>query len=105
MWLALKHVLLHALPKKTMKSEKLKKDFETAVGCVNSYTKPLPADLLLKLYAYYKIASKNNSHPGSTTPLINAFKANALIQAKNIGREKAMKEYVKLVKKEIKSNE
>lgn len=84
-----------------MKSEKLNRDFETAVAFVNSYTEPLPADLLLKLYAYYKIANKNQNHPGSRTPLINAFKANALIQAKNISREKAMKEYVKLVKKEI----
>ncbi len=84
-----------------MKSEKLKTDFQAAVEFVNNYTKPLPADLLLKLYAYYKIANRNKNHPGSTTPLINAFKANALIQAKNIGREKAMKEYVKLVKKEI----
>ena len=86
-----------------MNSEKLKTDFKAAVNLVNSYNRPLPADLLLKLYAYYKIANKNQNHPGSTTPLINAFKANALIQAKNIGREKAMKEYVKLVKKEIKS--
>jgi len=84
-----------------MKSDKLNKDFKSAVEFVNSYTKPLPADLLLKLYAYYKIANRNKNHPGSTTPLINAFKANALIQAKNIGREKAKKEYVKLVKKEI----
>jgi len=84
-----------------MKSEKLNSDFKAAVEYVNNYTEPLPPDLLLKLYAYFKIANKNQNHPGSTTPLINAFKANALIQAKNIGREKAMKEYVKLVKKEI----
>jgi len=86
-----------------MKSEKLKNDFKAAVEFVNSYTEPLPADLLLKLYAYYKIANKNKSHPGSRTPLINAFKANALIQAKNIDREKAMKEYVKLVNKELRA--
>jgi acyl-CoA-binding protein len=84
-----------------MKSDKIKSDFKVAVAFVNSYTKPLPADLLLKLYAYYKIASQNKNNPGSTTPLINAFKANALIQARDIDREKAMKEYVKLVKKEI----
>lgn len=88
-----------------MKSEKLKKDFKAAVEYVNGYTEPLPADLLLKLYAYYKVAKKNKNHPGSTTPLINAFKANALIQAKDIGREKAMKEYIKLVKKEVMSLE
>ena len=61
----------------------------------------MPPDLLLKLYAFYKIANKNYSNPGSKTPLINAFKANALIQAKNISREDAMKAYIKLVKKEV----
>ncbi|MFK7814487.1 MAG: acyl-CoA-binding protein [Maribacter sp.] len=86
-----------------MKIEKLNKEFKAAVDYLNSYTKPLPADLLLKLYAYYKIANKNQNHPASTTPLINAFKANALIQAKNISEEKAMKEYVKLVKKEVRN--
>ena len=84
-----------------MKNEKLHKDFLKAVGIVNSYTDPLPADLLLKLYAYYKIANKNSDHPNSKTPLINAFKANALIQAQNVTVEDAMKEYIKLVGKEI----
>lgn len=86
-----------------MKNEKVHTDFKKAVAFVNNYTDPLPADVLLKLYAFYKIANRNQNHPGSKAPLINAFKANALIQAKNIGREKAMKEYVKLVKKEIKN--
>jgi len=85
-----------------MKKETLRKNFEEAVDFLNSYTEPLPADLLLKLYAYYKIANKNYNNPGSKTPLINAFKANALIQAKNISREEAMKEYIKLVKEEVK---
>lgn len=85
-----------------MKKEILRKNFEEAVDYLNSYTKPLPADLLLKLYAYYKIANKNYNNPGSKTPLINAFKANALIQAQNISREEAMQEYIKLVKEEVK---
>jgi acyl-CoA-binding protein len=84
-----------------MKNEKLRTDFSEAVTYVNAYAKPLPADLLLKLYAYYKIANQNLNHPGSTTPLINAFKANALIQAKNVGRTEAMRQYIKLVNKEI----
>lgn len=71
--------------------------FEEAVAYVNSYTEPLPADLLLKLYAYYRIARGNFANPGSKTPLINAFKANALIQARNIGKEEAMQKYVTLV--------
>ncbi|WP_298480716.1 acyl-CoA-binding protein [uncultured Maribacter sp.] len=87
-----------------MKKEKLHIDFSKAVNYINNYQDPIPADLLLKLYAYYKIANKNYSNPGSKTPLINAFKANALIQAKNISLEKAMKEYIKLVKKEFKNS-
>ena len=87
----------------TLKSEKLHTEFQKAVDVVNNLTKQLPPDLMLKLYAYYKIANKNYSNPGSNTPLINAFKANALIQAKNMGKESAMKAYIKLVKDEIKN--
>ncbi len=85
-----------------MEKETIHKNFEEAVAIVNSYTEPLPADLKLKLYAYYKIATKNLDNPGSKTPLINAFKANALIQARNISQDDAMKEYIKLVRKELK---
>ncbi|MGB7393117.1 MAG: acyl-CoA-binding protein [Pricia sp.] len=80
-----------------MKTKKLHTDFENAVAYVNDYTQPMPADLLLKLYAYFKIANKNYENPGSSTPLINAFKANALIQARKMNREQAMKAYIKLV--------
>ena len=84
-----------------MKKKKLLIDFQKAVEVVNNYKSPIPADLLLKLYAYYKIANENFDHPGSKTPLINAFKANALIQAKNINGDQAMKAYIKLVKSEL----
>ncbi len=84
-----------------MKKSKLYTDFQESVEFVNNYTDPLPADLLLKLYAYYKIANKNFDNPGSKTPLINAFKANALIQAQNIDKEQAMKLYIRLVRKEL----
>lgn len=86
-----------------MEKNKLHSDFLKAVSIVNDYKDPLPADLLLKLYAYYKIANKNFNHPGSKTPLINAFKANALIQAKNVSADEAMRNYIALVTKEIKS--
>lgn len=84
-----------------MENSKLYSEFKKAVSAVNNYKEPLPADILLKLYAYYKIAHQNFNHPGSKTPLINAFKANALIQAKNIGPEEAMECYIALVKKII----
>ena len=84
-----------------MKKDSIREEFQEAVRFINEYTDPLPADLLLKLYAYYKIANKNFNHPGSKTPLINAFKANALIQAQNVTTEEAMQYYIDLVKKEI----
>ncbi|TFG78739.1 MAG: acyl-CoA-binding protein [Flavobacteriales bacterium] len=81
-----------------MTNDKLHIRFSKAVEFINNYTQPLPADVLLKLYAYYKIASENKNNPGSKTPLINAFKANALIQAKNMDQKAAMLNYIKLVK-------
>ena len=84
-----------------MKNEELRDEFLKAVEVVNSYTRPFPADLLLKLYAYYKIANQNYNNPGSKTPLINAFKANALIQARDVSAEEAMQAYIELVRKEI----
>lgn len=86
-----------------MSEKTLEIKFEEAVKFVNDFTKPLPADLLLKLYAYYKIANKNYNNPGSKTPLINAFKANALIQAQNISRKEAMSSYIELVQSEVKT--
>jgi len=81
-----------------MKNEKLNRRFDEAVQFINDYEGQLPADIMLKLYAFYKIANENKNHPGSKTPLINAFKANALIQAKNLSRKDAMTAYIALVK-------
>lgn len=85
-----------------MSNEKLHKEFQEAVAYINNYDRLIPADLLLKLYAYYKISHKNFNNPGSKTPLINAFKANALIQARDISPEEAMQAYIDLVNQEVK---
>lgn len=85
-----------------MVDKSIQNKFQEAVQYVNNYVEPIPADILLKLYAYYKIANKNFDNPGSKTPLINAFKANALIQAQNINRKEAMANYIELVDKELK---
>ncbi len=86
-----------------MIDENLQNRFRAAVDYINQYTHPIPADTLLKLYAYFKIANKNFTHPGSKTPLINAFKANALFQAQNISVEEAMENYIRIVNEEIKN--
>ena len=53
-------------------------DFNKAVIKVNSSNKPLPPDTMLKLYALYKIATKNQEN-----------------------LETAMLEYIAIVEKEV----
>ncbi|PKQ43651.1 acyl-CoA-binding protein [Confluentibacter flavum] len=71
--------------------------FNEAVERVNAHTEPFPADTLLKLYAYYKKATNNFSQPKSKKPIINAFKINALFQAKDISEDEAKQSYIDLV--------
>jgi acyl-CoA-binding protein len=80
-----------------MNSEELDRDFKDAVDRINAHTDPFPADFLLRLYAYYKKATNNYSRPSSKKPIINAFKTNALFQAKNITAEEAKQKYIELV--------
>ncbi|GAA3637665.1 acyl-CoA-binding protein [Flavivirga jejuensis] len=72
-------------------------EFEKAVSRVNAHTEPFPADTLLKLYAYYKKATNDYGRPRSREPIINAFKTNALFQAKKISEEEAKRMYIDLV--------
>ncbi|MDO5977931.1 acyl-CoA-binding protein [Flavivirga spongiicola] len=72
-------------------------EFQNAVNRVNAYTEPFPADTLLKLYAYYKKATNDYGRPKSKKPIINAFKTNALFQAKNISEDEAKRMYIDLV--------
>ncbi|MFV0541680.1 MAG: acyl-CoA-binding protein [Aestuariibaculum sp.] len=80
-----------------MSNKDLNTAFEEAVDRVNSYTDPFPADVLLKLYAYYKKATNNYDRPSSRKPIINAFKTNALFQAKGINQDEAKQMYIDLV--------
>ncbi|MCF7567214.1 acyl-CoA-binding protein [Sabulilitoribacter arenilitoris] len=80
-----------------MSNKKLDIEFRNAVARVNAHTEPFPADTLLKLYAYYKIATNDYGRPRSKKPIINAFKTNALFQAKNITEDKAKQNYIDLV--------
>ena len=80
-----------------MSSKELDIEFQEAVERVNMHTEPFPADTLLKLYAYYKKATNNYSRPSSKKPIINAFKTNALFQAKNLNEDEAKQNYIDLV--------
>ncbi|NCO62871.1 MAG: acyl-CoA-binding protein [Flavobacteriales bacterium] len=80
-----------------MTNKALDIEFLDAVERVNAYTDPFPADTLLKLYAYYKKATNNYEQPSSKKAIINAFKTNALFQAKDITEDEAKQAYIDLV--------
>ncbi|MEM6722359.1 MAG: acyl-CoA-binding protein [Bacteroidota bacterium] len=80
-----------------MSNSQLDIAFNEAVERVNNCTEAFPADLLLRLYAYYKRATNNDDKPSSRRPIINAFKMNALLQMQDISPEEAKQEYIKLV--------
>ena len=79
------------------------KKFEKAYEITSSMTGKLPPDLMLKLYAYYKQATKgiNYTRPAGQNEVRNAFKANALFQLNNITEEEAKIAYIELVEKII----
>lgn len=79
-----------------MTSEELDIEFRATVDRINAYTEPFPADILLKLYAYYKKATNDYGRPSSRKPIINAFKTNALFQVEDITQDQAKQEYIKL---------
>ena len=80
-----------------MSKKQLDIEFQDAVDRVSAYTDPFPADVLLKLYAYYKKATNNYNKPRGKKAIINAFKTNALFQVKDISQDEAKQEYIDLV--------
>ena len=80
-----------------MNNSKLDIEFDDAVERINAFTEPFPADLLLRLYAYYKKATNNYERPNSSKPIINAFKTNALFQIKDVTPDDAKRIYIDLV--------
>lgn len=80
-----------------MTDEALNNEFEDAVERINDHTEPFPADMLLRLYAYYKKATNNYERPSSSKPIINAFKTNALFQIKSVTPDEAKRIYIDLV--------
>ncbi len=77
-----------------MTSEELDIAFRNAVKSINDHQEPFPADLLLRLYSYYKVATNDQENPNSKTPLINAFKTNALFQTQGLSEDEAKELYI-----------
>jgi len=72
--------------------------FEEAFKKVSETEKVLAPDVLLRLYAYYKQATKgdNFSMNQDDSGIRNAFKFNAWVQLKGMSELEAMEEYIKL---------
>ena len=80
-----------------MTSEELDIAFRKAVKSINDHKEPFPADLLLRLYSFYKVATNDQDTPRSKTPLINAFKTNALFQTQGLTEDDAKRQYIECV--------
>lgn len=80
-----------------MDSNALDIEFKEAVERINNHTEPFPADILLRLYAYYKRATNDYGRPSSRKPIINAFKTNALFQLEDMSEDEAKRNYIELV--------
>jgi len=80
------------------------KKFKKAYAITSSMTEKLPPDVMLKLYAYYKQATKGANYVRSAgqNEVRNAFKANALFQLSNISEQDAKIAYIILVEEIIK---
>lgn len=79
-----------------MTSKELDIAFRNAVKSINEHTEPFPADVLLRLYAYYKRAT-NNENPSGGKPHISAFKTNALFQTRGLTCDEAKQQYIEAV--------
>ena len=80
-----------------MTSKDLDIAFNKAVNSINEHTEPFPADFLLRLYSYYKVATNNKEQPSSRSPLINAFKTKAIFQNRGLDSDEAKQLYVDAV--------
>jgi len=79
-----------------MNTDVLDIEFREAVKSINNHEQPFPADILLKLYAYYKKATNDYGRPSSSKAIINAFKTNALFQVEDITQDEAKQRYIDL---------
>ncbi len=80
-----------------MTSKELDIAFKNAVKSINDHKEPFPADVLLRLYAYYKRATNDDDTPTGGKPHISAFKTNALFQTRGLTCDEAKKLYIEAV--------
>ena len=81
--------------------QEVDKKFRKAYKISSDIKEKLPPDTMLKLYAYYKQATKGTkySKPSGDNEVRNAVKLNAWFQVNMLTEEEAKKHYVNLVEK------
>ncbi len=81
--------------------KELNEKFDRAFEITSAMTQKLPPDIMLKFYAYYKLATKGRTYstPSGKSPLRNAFKLNAMFQLDNLSENEAKQKYIELVEK------
>ena len=79
--------------------EELNAKFQKAYEVSSSMKEKLPPDIMLKLYAYYKQATKGTKYtkPSGDNEIRNAFKLNAWFQVNSMTEEEAKIRYISLV--------
>jgi len=83
----------------------LDKAFKQAYKIASETKVKLPPDIMLELYAYYKIATRGTKFKESSSThseLRNAFKMNAWMQSSNLKEDEAKKMYIEIVEKYLK---
>lgn len=89
-----------------MTKELLNLEFQEAFNKASQMTQPLPPDVMLRLYAYYKQATFGTSnYKNDNFDLRNAFKFNAWIQISHFTQDEAKKKYIETVNDILKNNE
>ena len=86
-----------------MTPEEVDREFLRAYEKASRTSRKLPPDLMLKLYAYYKQATKHSQAytPSGNNDIKNAFKLNALLQVKGMSPREAKEAYIELVRENI----
>jgi len=79
----------------------LDKRFKKAFKIASAMKEPLPPDIMLHFYAFYKIATNDGyMHlPSGNNTLRNGFKLNALFQFNHLSTDEAKVKYIELVEK------
>lgn len=79
----------------------LDQKFQKAFKIASAMTDELPPDIMLRFYAYYKIATNNGSMhiPSGNNEIRNGFKLNALFQFNDVSPKEAKENYIAMVEK------